>query len=86
MDNPKRSGVRMRPLWTLAGAYLLYLSFQQARLFLAGGTETCTQDVICILSALLFAAVGAWTLRREWKYARAGEDASGDTEGARDHE
>ena len=32
MDNRKRYGGGMRPLWTLAGAYLLYLAFQQGRL------------------------------------------------------
>lgn len=59
MDNQKRYGGGMRPLWTLAGAYLLYLAFQQGRLVAAGETETRGQVVLCIVSAAVFAAVGA---------------------------
>ena len=57
-------------MWTLAGAYLLYLAFQQGRLVAAGETETRGQVVLCIVSAAVFAAVGAWVLWREWKYAQ----------------
>lgn len=78
MDNQKRYSGKMRPLWVLAGAYLLYLAFQQGRLVAAGEAETRGQVVLCIVSAAVFAAVGAWVIWREWKYARTPEtDASG---------
>ena len=69
----------MRPLWVLAGAYLLYLAFQQARLVAVGETETRGQVVLCVVSAAVFAVVGAWVLWREWQYARtpAEDDNSG---------
>lgn len=79
MDNQKRYGGKMRPLWVLAGAYLLYLAYQQGRLVAAGEAETRGQVIICVVSAAVFAAVGAWVLWREWKYARtpAEDDNSG---------
>ena len=67
--------MKMRPLWTLAGAYLLYLAYQQARLLLDGRTETRGEAVLCIVSGAVFAAVGAWVLWREWKYAHAPDDS-----------
>ena len=66
MDNQKRYGGGMRPLWTLAGAYLLYLAFQQGRLVAVGEAETRGQVVLCVVSAAVFAAVGARVLWREW--------------------
>ena len=77
--------LKMRPLWTLAGAYLLYLAFQQARLLFDGRTETRAQAVICVVSGVVFVAVGVWVLWREWKYARTPEtddapEDSGETE------
>ncbi len=67
--------MKMRPLWTLAGAYLLYLACQQGRLFLDGRTETRGEVVLCIVSGVVFAAVGVWVLLREWKYAHAPDDS-----------
>ena len=67
--------LKMRPLWTLAGAYLLYLAYQQARLLLQGGAETSGEGVLFAVSAVVFAAVGAWVLWREWKYAHAPDDS-----------
>ena len=67
--------MKMRPLWTLAGAYLLYLAYRQARLFLDGRTETRGEAVLCIVSGAVFAAVGLWVLWREWKYAHAPDDS-----------
>ena len=67
--------LKMRPLWTLAGAYLLYLAYQQARLLLQGGAYTRGEGVLFAVSAVLFAAVGAWVLWREWKYAHAPDDS-----------
>ncbi|MBQ7681751.1 MAG: hypothetical protein IJT31_06030 [Oscillibacter sp.] len=67
--------LKMRPLWTLAGAYLLYLAYQQARLLLQGGAYTRGEGVLFAVSAVVFAAVGAWVLWREWKYAHAPDDS-----------
>ena len=63
----------VRYLWVLVGGYLLYLAYQQGRL-LYEGTD---QPVICIVSGVLFAAVGAAVLWREWqawRYAQAHKD------------
>lgn len=67
--------MKMRPLRTLAGAYLLYLACQQGRLFLDGTTETRGEAVLCIVSGAVFAAVGVWVLWREWEYAHAPGDS-----------
>lgn len=66
MDNRKRYGGKMRPLLALAGGYLLYLAFRQVELVFRGEAETRGQAVICVASAVLFAAVGVWVLWREW--------------------
>ena len=87
--------LKMRPLRTLAGAYLLYLAYQQARLFLQGETETHAQAVICVVSGVVFVAAGVWVLWREWKYAKAsgeepetdgGADTTDDSEAERETE
>lgn len=67
--------MKMRPLWTLAGAYLLYLACQQGWLFLRGEANTRGEAVLCIVSGAVFAAVGVWVLLREWKYAHAPDDS-----------
>ena len=67
--------MKMRPLRTLAGAYLLYLACQQGRLFLRGEANTRGEAVVCIVSGAVFAAVGVWVLWREWKYAHAPDDS-----------
>lgn len=80
MGNAKK-----RPLWILAGAYLLYLAFEQSRLLLRGEAGTRVDAVVCVVSAAVFAAMGAWVLWREWKYAHAPDD-SGETAEARETE
>ncbi len=67
--------MKMRPLRTLAGAYLLYLACQQGRLFLRGEANTRGEAVVCIVSGAVFVAVGAWVLWREWEYAHAPDDS-----------
>lgn len=67
----------VRYLWVLVGAYLLYLAWNQLQLFLQGEVTKTGDILICVVSGVVFAAVGAWVIYREWRawrYAQAHKD------------
>ena len=67
----------VRYLWVLVGAYLLYLAYQQLQLFLRGEVTKTVDILVCGVSGVVFAAVGAWVIYREWRawqYAQAHKD------------
>lgn len=72
-DGNKQRGY-INYIWVLAGGYLLYLAYRLLRGIWDGTTDTVALNAA---GGLLFAAVGALVLRREWKayqYAKAHKD------------
>lgn len=66
----KQSG-KVNYIWVLAGGYLIYLA---CKLLYGLTKEEIDQPLIAVIAAVLFIAVGAYTLLREWKAYKFGLD------------
>lgn len=66
----KQSG-KVNYVWVLAGGYLIYMAYKLIRGLMAGESVQLWIAIPCII---LFLAVGAWVLLREWKAYKYGVD------------
>ena len=71
----KKQRGRVNNFMVLAGGYLLYLAYTLVR-----DAGESSNTVLCILAAVLFAAVGGAVLWREWKAYRYGLEHKDDPE------
>ena len=67
MKNEKKQTGRVHSVWVLAGGYLLYLA---AQLFFNVFKGTSDSPAIGVTGGVVFTAIGAFLLWREWKAYR----------------
>ena len=75
MNNEKKQTGRVNYVRVLAGGYLVYLAWQ-----LFKGVFSGESVLAGVCGGVLFAAVGAWLLYREWKAYKFGAEHMDDPE------
>ena len=75
-SNKKQTG-KVNYFMVLAGGYLVYLAWKLFRGAAAGETD---QPLVGVVGGIVFVAVGAMVLLREWKAYRYGQEHIDDPE------
>ena len=77
MKNDNKQTGKVNYIWVLAGGYLIYLAY---KLFRGLFREEIDNPTLAIGAGILFIAVGAYALYREWKAYKFGLDHIDDPE------
>lgn len=75
--NQKKQTGRVNYFMALAGLYLIYIAYDLIKGVVKGTTSVAA---LSIIGAAVFAAVGAWVVRREWMAYKFGKEHINDPE------